>query len=41
MLKIGNLDIKHPAMPSPMAGFTDITYRKLMDETGYTGYMVT
>lgn len=41
MLKIGNLDIKYPVMPSPMAGFTDITYRKLMDETGYTGYMVT
>jgi len=41
MLKIGNLNIDYPAMPSPMAGFTDITYRKLMDETGYTGYMVT
>lgn len=41
MLKIGNVDIKYPAVPSPMAGFTDITYRKLMDEIGYAGYMVT
>jgi nifR3 family TIM-barrel protein len=41
MLKIGNLEIKYRAMPSPMASFTDIAYRKLLDEIGYTGYMVT
>jgi nifR3 family TIM-barrel protein len=41
MLKIGNLDIKYFAMPSPMASFTDIAYRKLIDEIGYTGFMVT
>ncbi|MCP5104201.1 MAG: tRNA-dihydrouridine synthase family protein [bacterium] len=41
MLKIGNLDIKYPAVPSPMASFTDIAYRRLMDEIGCTGFMVT
>ncbi|HLP44707.1 MAG TPA: tRNA-dihydrouridine synthase family protein [Candidatus Kapabacteria bacterium] len=41
MLKIGNLEIKYNAMPSPMAAFTDIAYRKLMDEIGYTGFIVT
>ncbi len=28
-------------MPSPMASVTDIAFRKLLDEIGYTGYMVT
>jgi tRNA-dihydrouridine synthase B len=41
MLKIGNLEIAYRAMPSPMASFTDIVYRKLIDEIGYAGYMVT
>jgi len=41
MLKIGNLEIKYHAMPSPMASVTDIAFRKLLDEIGYTGYMVT
>jgi tRNA-dihydrouridine synthase B len=41
MMKIGNLDIKYRAMPAPMASFTDIAYRKLMDEMGYTGFIVT
>lgn len=41
MLKIGNLEIKYRAMPAPMASFTDIAYRKLMDEMGYTGFIVT
>lgn len=41
MLKIGNLEIAYPVMPSPMASFTDIVYRKLIDEIGYAGYMVT
>ena len=41
MLKIGNLDLQYTAMPSPMASFTDIAYRKLIDEIGYAGFMVT
>jgi nifR3 family TIM-barrel protein len=41
MLRIGNLEIKYHAMPSPMASVTDIAFRKLLDEIGYTGYMVT
>ncbi len=41
MLKLGNLEIKYHAMPSPMASVTDIAFRKLLDEIGYTGYMVT
>ncbi|MCP4215774.1 MAG: tRNA dihydrouridine synthase DusB, partial [bacterium] len=34
MLKIGNLEIKYNAVPAPMASFTDVAYRKLMDEIG-------
>lgn len=41
MLKIGNLDIKYHAMPAPLASITDIVFRKLLDEIGYAGYMVT
>lgn len=41
MLKIGNIDIKYRAMQSPMASFTDIAYRKLLDEIGYTDFIVT
>jgi tRNA-dihydrouridine synthase B len=41
MLKIGNLEIKHHAIPAPLASITDIVFRKLLDEIGYAGYMVT
>jgi tRNA-dihydrouridine synthase B len=41
MLKIGNLEIEHHAMLAPLASITDIVFRKLLDEIGYTGYMVT
>jgi nifR3 family TIM-barrel protein len=40
-VKIGHIDIKYNAMPAPLAGLTDIAFRKLLDEIGYTGYMVT
>jgi len=40
-LKIGNLDIHFRAIPAPLASITDIVFRKLLDEIGYTGYMVT
>jgi tRNA-dihydrouridine synthase B len=40
-VKIGNLDIKYNAMPAPLASLTDIAFRKLLDEIGYTGFMVT
>ncbi len=39
-LKIGNLDIKYPAVLSPMAALTDIVYRRLLDEIGGVGFMV-
>jgi len=41
MAKIGNLEIKYPTMLSPMASITDIVYRRLLDEIGYIGFMVT
>ena len=41
MLKIGNLEIKYHAMPAPLASITDIVFRKLLDEIGYAGFMVT
>lgn len=41
MLKIGNLEITYRAVPAPMASFTDIAYRRLMDEIGCIGFMVT
>jgi tRNA-dihydrouridine synthase B len=41
MLKIGNLEIEHHAMLAPLASITDIVFRKLLDEIGYTGFMVT
>lgn len=40
-LKIGNLKITYRAMLSPLAALTDITFRRLLDEIGYAGYMVT
>ncbi|UCH95857.1 MAG: tRNA-dihydrouridine synthase family protein [Candidatus Aminicenantes bacterium] len=41
MLKIGNLKIAYHAMPAPLASITDIAFRKLWDEIGYAGFMVT
>ena len=41
MLKIGNLEIKYPAVPAPLASITDIAFRKLLDEIGHVGYMIT
>ena len=41
MLKIGKLNIKYKAMLSPLASLTDISFRKLLDEIGYCGLMVT
>jgi tRNA-dihydrouridine synthase B len=41
MLKIKNLEVKYPAVPAPLASITDLTFRKLLDEIGGTGYMVT
>lgn len=40
-LKIGNLDIKYRAILSPLAALTDIAFRRLVDEIGGAGYMVT
>lgn len=41
MLKIGKIDLKFRAIPAPLAGLTDIAFRKLLDEIGYVDYMVT
>ena len=41
MLKINNLEIEYHAMLAPLASITDIVFRKLLDEIGYAGYMVT
>ncbi|MCK5058635.1 MAG: tRNA-dihydrouridine synthase family protein [Candidatus Aminicenantes bacterium] len=40
-LKIGHLKIKYRAILSPLASLTDITFRRLLDEIGCAGYMVT
>lgn len=40
-MKIGNLEIRYRAMPSPMASVTDIVFRRLVDEIGGAGFMVT
>lgn len=40
-MKIGNLEISYAAIPAPLASITDIVFRKLLDEIGYAGYMVT
>lgn len=40
-LKIGHLEIKYRAMLSPLAALTDIVFRRLLDEIGCAGYMVT
>jgi len=36
-MKIGNIQIKYPYFPAPMAGHTDFPFRKLLDEIGYIG----
>lgn len=41
MLRIGNLDVGYRAMLAPMAGLTDIVFRRLLDEIGGVGLMVT
>jgi nifR3 family TIM-barrel protein len=41
MMKIGNLDIMYNAVPAPLASLTDIAFRKLLDEIGFCGFMVT
>ena len=41
MLEIGGLRIKYPALLSPMAALTDIAFRRLLDEIGGVGLMVT
>ncbi len=40
IFKIGNLKLKYRTVPAPMAGLTDIAFRKLLDDIGYVGYMV-
>jgi nifR3 family TIM-barrel protein len=41
MLKIGSLKLKYPALLSPMAALTDISFRRLIDEIGGVGALVT
>jgi tRNA-dihydrouridine synthase B len=41
MLKLGNIEIEYHAMLAPLASITDIVFRKLLDEIGYVGLMVT
>jgi len=40
MLKIGNLKLKYHTIPAPMAILTEIAFRKLLDDIGFIGYMV-
>ena len=40
IFKIGDLELKYRTVPAPMAGLTDIAFRKLLDEIGYIGYMI-
>jgi nifR3 family TIM-barrel protein len=40
-LKIGNLHLKHRTILAPMASLTDIVFRRLVDEIGGVGLMVT
>jgi len=39
-IEIGNLELKYRTVPAPMAGLTDIAFRKLLDDIGGIGYMV-
>jgi tRNA-dihydrouridine synthase B len=40
-LKIGNLQLKHRTVLAPMASLTDIVFRRVLDEIGGVGLMVT
>ncbi len=40
-LKIGEINIKHPYFPSPLAGLTDLPFRMLLDSMGCTGALFT
>jgi len=40
-LKIGNLLLKHRTILAPMASLTDIVFRRVVDEIGGVGLMVT
>ena len=40
-LKIGNLHLKHRTILAPMASLTDIVFRRVIDEIGGVGLMVT
>jgi tRNA-dihydrouridine synthase B len=40
-LKIGNLHLKHRTILAPMASLTDIVFRRVVDEIGGVGLMVT
>lgn len=40
-LKIGNLQLKHRTILAPMASLTDIVFRRVVDEIGGVGLMVT
>ena len=40
-LKIGNLHLKHRTILAPMASLTDIVFRRVLDEIGGVGLMVT
>jgi nifR3 family TIM-barrel protein len=41
MFKVGGIDFEHRTVLSPMASLTDLAFRKLLDEVGGVGYMVT
>lgn len=40
-LKIGNLQLKHRTILAPMASLTDIVFRRVVDEIGGVGLMIT
>ncbi len=40
-LKIGNLHLKHRTILAPMASLTDIVFRRVVDEIGGVGLMIT
>ena len=40
-LKIGNLHLKHRTILAPMASLTDIVFRRVLDEIGGVGLMIT
>ena len=40
-LKIGNLHLKYRTILAPMASLTDIVFRRVIDEIGGVGLMVT